>query len=224
MAENDSELITILVAEPDPLTHRGLRDELLEDGRFAVVDCVPGDVLQAAGREQPDVIVVDPSAGDSMDGALLTALRQAAPSSRIVILSRLCDPNAMQVAMAAGVRGYLLKGRTLKPEGALRAMQTIGLDGRYVFDPEVVDYLSTFAAAAPPAREAGDRLQSLTDREREILVLLGRDVTDQLIALSCEISEPTVRAHVRALRAKLGIDTRAGLGSFAQEQGLVGPE
>ena len=129
-----------------------------------------------------------------------------------------------QAALGAGIHGYLLKGPGPGEDRLRRAVETVALDGAGWFDPQVGDYLTELGRATPPVRQPDDRLALVTPREREILALLGQDVTDQQIASRCEISEPTVRAHVSALRARLGIDTRAGLGSFAQQQGLVRPE
>ena len=224
MAAAEPEQITILLAEPDQVRRQGMHGALSQDARFAVTECEPGDLLRVARELQPGVVLVDPSADGRIDVELLAALHRAAPASRVVVLTRLRDRESFQAALGAGIHGYLLKEPGPGVDRLRRAVESVALDGAGWFDPQVGDYLTELGRATPPARQAGDRLQSLTDREREILVLLGRDVTDQLIAGRCQIGEKTVRTHVGTLRARLHISTRSGLGSFAREQGLGEPE
>lgn len=216
--------ITVLLADPDQLVGAGLRATLSRDERFTIVGEVTSGIVPAVQELQPDVIVVDPLTDSSIDTEMLAALQRAAPASRIIVCTRLRSRDGFQSAVHAGVYGYVVSGPHLDLDRLRRTVEAVGLDGSRVFDPVVSGYLGEFAAGAPPVPEADERSASLTPRELQILALVGQDLSDQAIALRLGISDNTIRSHIRALRAKLGIETRSGLGAFAMEHGLTRPE
>src|SRR5690606_16451092 len=120
-------------------------------------------------------------------------------------------------ALAAGAIGFLLKDSP--PQLVLDAVRAAAA-GRGLIDPAVTPRLvARFAAVSP--RPAGPELERLTDREREVLLLVARGLTNAEIARTLWVEEGTVKTHVSRVLAKLGLRTRVQAVVYAYEHGLV---
>ncbi|NLT25807.1 MAG: response regulator transcription factor [Microbacteriaceae bacterium] len=203
-----SGLGALLAAEPD-LDVVGV----FADGRGAV-DFV---------AEHPvDVVLMD-LAMPGLDGVAATRLvREASPATAVVVLTTMPDDEHVERALRAGAIGYHLKSGST---GALVAAVREAHRGRRSYSPEVLDRLTErFVAAAEQQRPGGGvppELASLTPRELEVLVEVGRGRTNPEIAAALHLSPTSVKTYVTRILAKLGIANRVQLVVLAFRTGLV---
>jgi DNA-binding NarL/FixJ family response regulator len=193
-----------VIAEDAVLLREGLA-RLLDEGGFDVVDCVSDGeaLLRSVEKHQPDVCVVDIRMPPTFSDEGLRAahsLRETHPDVAVLILSQYVDTDYAFEILSGEVRGrgYLLKDRVMDLEAFADAIRRVG-EGGSVVDPEVVDALLGRRREANP-------LDSLTDREREVLALMAEGRSNQAIAERIHLSPKTVEAHVTAILAKLGLE------------------
>jgi DNA-binding NarL/FixJ family response regulator len=154
-----------------------------------------------------------------MDGILAT--REIAPLTRVLVLTTFDLDEYVYAALRAGASGFLLKD--VPPADLLSAIRAVA-GGDAVVAPRVTRRLiEAFTPHLPdPATgRSDDRLDRLTDREREVLVLVARGASNTEIAAALALSEATVKAHVGRLLAKLGVRDRVQLVVLAYETGVV---
>ena len=197
----------VALAEDSVLLREGVA-RLLEDAGFEIAwQAGDGDeVLRLVEADAPDVAILDirmpPTFSDEGLKAA-NALRESAPEVGVLILSQYVDSDyAFEILSGdARGRGYLLKDRVMDVESFTDAVRRIG-DGGSVVDPEVVDALLRRAREPSP-------LESLTDREREVLGLMAEGRSNQAIGDRLHLSSKTVEAHVTAILSKLGLEPAA---------------
>ena len=215
MAEATRE-IRILVVDDHPVVRQGLRAFLDTREDMAVVgEAGDGETAVAeAGRLRPDVILMD-LVMPGIDG--LTAIgriRAADPAVRILVLTSFSSADQVVPAVRAGAAGYLLKDAAPEEvESAVRAVHR----GEAHLDPQVTatvlaEVATPTAAAAGPDEAAVARL---TPREREVLALLARGLTNAQLARELVVSEKTVKTHVSSILAKLRLADRTQAALFA---------
>jgi DNA-binding NarL/FixJ family response regulator len=144
----------------------------------------------------------------------------AEPDVRVVVLTTFEEDDYIFEALSAGASGFLLK-RT-KPEELIAAIHTVA-DGDSLLSPSVTRRVIDRMATQPVAALSGARLDELTPREREVLELLGRGLSNREIAESFVIEESTVKTHVKRILMKLGLRDRVQAVIFAYETGLIRP-
>ena len=198
-------LATILSAEPDiVVAGEG------HDGEEAVA---------LFERERPDVLLMDiqmPGVGGLEAAERILA---AHPEARVVFLTTFSDDEYIVRALRLGAKGYLIKQEVATIAPALRSVTA----GQSVLGGEVLGRVDALMrGAVPPAPEPA-RLEALTEREREILVLVARGMTNDEIGAELFISPATVKTHLARVMAKLGAHDRAQLVVRAYEGGLVRP-
>jgi DNA-binding NarL/FixJ family response regulator len=173
----------------------------------------------AVATHAPDLVVLDLDEKEGFDLELLRALRTAAFSGDVVVLSDRGDGAGVLEAMRLGARGYLTKAEGLRNVG-----DTIKrvLAGEQVLDATLeqaaVMELGRFARQA---REGSEVDATLTHREREILALLSEGLTMQQIGRRLKISPRTVETHVAKLYRKLSVRTRVQAVARAASLGLI---
>jgi DNA-binding NarL/FixJ family response regulator len=213
--------IRVLIVDDDDLMRAGLRGVLSSDDAIEVVG-EAGDGRDAIYRTRllsPDVVLMDVRMPD-LDGIAATrALLAAFPDVRVVILTTFEQDDYIFGALNAGAAGFLLK-RTA-PEDLIAAVHTIAA-GESLLSPSVTSRVIGRMAQQPepdPAHKA--RLDELTQREREVLALMARGLSNGEIATELVIEESTVKTHVKRVLAKLDARDRVQAVIFAYQCGLV---
>jgi two-component system, NarL family, response regulator LiaR len=210
------EPIRVLVVDDHAVVREGLRTFLeLQDGIEVVGEAADGrDAVRTAAELRPDVVLMD-LVMPRLDGvAAMRELRRRLPSSRVIVLTSFAEDDRLLPAIQAGAAGYLLKD--VEPRELARAVRAAHA-GEALLDPAVAARLVD-AIAQPPGEAPPDRL---TARERQVLGLIGRGLSNKLIARELGISEKTVKTHVGHVLAKLGVTDRTQAALHAVRAGLV---
>jgi len=218
-------MIRVLVAD----------DQALVRGSFCLlVDTAPDlevvgeaatgrEAVEIAAREKPDVLLMDIRM-PGMDG--IEATRQITGSEptagvRVLILTTFDLDEYVYAALRAGASGFLLKDTP--PADLLAAIRVIA-DGDALLAPAITRRLiAEFARRPEPGQQPAVTLAGVTDREREVLTLIARGLSNAEIARALHVTVATAKTHVGRLLAKLGARDRAQLVMVAYETGLVQP-
>jgi DNA-binding NarL/FixJ family response regulator len=169
---------------------------------------------------RPDVMLMDIRM-PGLNGVEATSRIVGEPgnTTRVLVLTTFDLDEYVYSALKAGASGFLLKDSS--PEALTQAVRSVA-SGEACFAPSVVERLvATYMHAAEPADES--RLDTLTDRERDVLRLVGRGRTNTEIAGALFISETTVKTHLSRMFTKLGIHDRTQAVVAAYETGLIVP-
>ncbi|UJW79254.1 response regulator [Hydrogenophaga sp. SL48] len=228
MTQAPAPRIQLLLVDDHNLFRRGLRALLSQDERFEVV-CEAGDIGEAlrclAQAPRPDVILLDNHLPGVRGVDAIPALKDAAPGTRILMLTVSENENDLAAALRAGADGYLLK--TVESDHLGDTIVKV-LDGESVISPEMLTKLvSVFrarpaeSAPAPLEPVSGPSPDLLSPREREILLLIARGDSNKLIARALDIAETTVKIHVQHILRKLGLSSRVQAAVFATNHGMV---
>lgn len=212
--------LRVVVVDDHPLYREGLVIALSAmDGVEVVGEA--GDGAQAVDvvcRRLPDVVVMDLHMPVVNGIDATRQITSAHPRVAVLVLTMLEGDDSVFAAMRAGARGYLLKGAD-RAEIA-RALQGVA-HGEVVFSSGIAARVLAFFAAGPAATAAAlDPFPSLTGREREILDLVARGLTNAEIARRLVVSDKTVRNHVSNVFAKLQVAGRAEAVARARDAGL----
>ena len=168
------------------------------------------EAIEAIERLQPEVVVMDVRL-PGIDGvSSVKRIHQAAPNVQIVMFSAYGDKRLLSDAIAAGAKGYVMKGSP--PEDLLRAIKTVA-DGRPFVDPSLSPMLLMTDT------DPGDR--PLSEREREILQLLAEGYHTEEIARRIGLSAETVKADTKRVIERFQADTRTHAVAIALRQALI---
>ncbi len=184
------------------------------------------EAIELTDRLEPDVVLMDVRM-PGLDGVQATERIVASGSdSRIIILTTFDVDEYAYGALRAGASGFLLKDAP--PPDMLSAIRAVATGDAVVAPSVTRRLLSQFAQHLPDSRnrtfgDAEDRVESLTPRERELLVEVARGLSNAEIAKRLVLSEATVKTHIGRILAKLGLRDRVQIVVFAYETGLVRP-
>jgi DNA-binding NarL/FixJ family response regulator len=214
--------VRVLIVDDDDLMRAGLRSVLSSDEALRVVG-EAGDGRAAVQRTlelSPDVVLMDVRMPD-LDG--IAATREVlgiSPDVRVVILTTFEQDDYIFGALSAGASGFLLK-RT-RPEELIAAIHTIA-SGDSLLSPSVTRRVIDRMAGQPAAdTSVAQRLEELTPRERGVLELVARGLSNGEIAETLVIEESTVKTHIKRILTKLRARDRVQAVIFAYESGLAG--
>ena len=213
----------VLLADDQAMVRAGFRMILETQPDIDVVgEAANGEqAADSARRLRPDVVLMDIQMPDG-DG--LTATRRITeagePHSRVVILTTFERDEYVFEALQSGASGFLLKNAP--PEELLHAVRVVAA-GDALLAPSVTRTLIEQFARRPARPDAGARLDALTEREREVLVMLARGKSNAELAAELVVSEGTVKTHVSSVLGKLGVRDRVQAVVLAYESGLVAP-
>jgi DNA-binding NarL/FixJ family response regulator len=214
--------LTVLVADPGDISRNGLAMALADDPRFSVVGetAAVKNMFALARRRRPRVIVLDPDAGGRLDLRLIAGLARVLPESRICVHTAVAAPCAVHQAMQAGARSYLLKG-SLDGEPLRDLLFQIGRADLDILGPGIGQQFRALPPGAFTLRQPAPDAPRVTDRERELLVMVAEGAEDKEIAARFHVGHSTAENYVARLRAKLGARNRPHLAALAIRLGLV---
>jgi DNA-binding NarL/FixJ family response regulator len=216
-------MIRVLIADDQALVRAGFRVLVDSAPDLTVVgEAADGvEAVRLAIETKPDVVLMDIRM-PQMDG--LAATRELATvedGPRVIILTTFDIDEYVFEALRAGASGFLLKDT--EPDELLQAVRVVA-EGDALLSPRVTRRLiEEFATRPDPHRTPPHALDVLTEREREVLELVARGMSNTEIALELVISPATAKTHVSRVMMKLGARDRAQLVVIAYETGLVKP-
>jgi len=222
-AAGGNPLIRVLLVDDQPLVRAGLARILGPEPDLEIVgECTDGDEVEAAiAAHSPDVVLMDVRM-KRVDGAEATRrVRATDGAPPVLILTTFDDDQTVAAALAAGAAGFLLKDAP--GEDLIRATRTVAGGGAWL-DPGVAGrVLEAYRTTGLPRAQSTARLAELTERERDVLALIGRGASNTEIGSQLFISEGTVKSHVGHIFTKLELRDRAAAIVFAFDHGLVEP-
>jgi len=210
--------IRLLLVDDHPIVLDGIKSHLRAQPEFEIVGEASNgaDALQKCRSLLPDVVLMDITM-PQMNGLEATSqMRKLAPHAKILILTMHNSKEYIAQMIRAGARGYLLKGDS--PAELVRAIKAVHA-GEVFFAPSVsrviVDQL------VEGGGRVAEPVQSLTDREREVLSLISEGLLNKQIADKLGIGVRTIETHRERIMRKLDIHTVAGLTKYAIAQGMT---
>jgi DNA-binding NarL/FixJ family response regulator len=213
----------VLIADDDHLMRAGLIELLTADPDIEIAgEASTGrEAIEAARRLSPDVVLMDVRMPD-LDGIAATReLSRAVPESKVLILTTFEEDDYVFGALRAGASGFLLK-RT-RPEELIAAVHTIAA-GDSLLSPSVTRRVIDRMAQQPTPELADHaKLEGLTPRERQVLELIARGLSNREIAAALVVEESTIRTHVKRIFMKLDFRDRVQAVIFAYETGVNRP-
>jgi len=196
--------------------------EIVRDGIIHLLSAAAGlevvgeaataaEALRRIPAVRPDVAVLDARLPDGSGIDVCRDIRSTVPSVRCLILTSYDDDDAVFAAVMGGASGYLLK--EIRGTALVDAIREVAL-GRSLLDPKVTEQLLNRLRTS---EQSDPRVKAFTDRERDILLLIAEGLTNREIGQRLFLAEKTVKNHVSALLAKLGMQRRAQVAVYGAE-------
>ncbi|WBB71278.1 response regulator transcription factor [Micromonospora sp. WMMD1128] len=209
--------IRVVVVDDHPVFRLGM-SALLDtlDGIECVGEAADApDALTLVARVRPDVVLMDLHLGQGSGIEATRLLRRDHPAVRVLVVSMLNDDASLVAALRAGARGYVVKGASAADvERGIRGVA----GGDLILGAPLADRAGVLLGARSDAP-----FPQLTDREREVLDLLARGLSNALIAHRLGLSAKTVRNNVSAVLVKLHLGSRSEAIALARDHGLGAP-
>jgi DNA-binding NarL/FixJ family response regulator len=203
----------VLLVDDHPLVRRGLKSLLNAANDIEVVGAAADgeEAVAYAVEEQPDIVLMDVSMPGMSGLEAVRRLLKAAPSSRVVMLTSFSQHDVVMEAFDSGAVGFLLKDAD--PSELLNGIRAAAR-GESPVSPRAARELLEERTQRRP-------LDDLTQRERDVLTLVGRGMANKQIAWRLGISEKTVKAHLGSVFDRLGVQDRTQAALWAQKHGLT---
>jgi DNA-binding NarL/FixJ family response regulator len=215
-------MTSVVLADDQELVRSGLRALLEARGIEVLAEAANGrDAVAAAHDHRPDVLVMDIRM-PVMDGIAATReLAASGLSTRVLVLTTYDLDQYVYEALKAGAAGFMLKASP--PDRLAEAIELVAA-GEALLAPTLTRRLiAEYVRRPPPAAGVPEALRELTGREREVLVLVARGLTNEEITAELVVSLATVKTHVNRILGKLHLRSRAQAVVAAYESGLVRP-
>jgi DNA-binding NarL/FixJ family response regulator len=212
----------VVIADDQELVRSGLEMVLAARGCEIVGEAGDGrEAVEVVRRTRPHVVLMDIRM-PVMDGIAATAeVVATCPDSRVLMLTTYDLDQYVYAALRAGAAGFLLKATP--PDRLVAGIETVAA-GESLLAPSLTRRLiEQHVSGPPPVSDVPPALARLTDREREVLVLIARGHSNDEIAADLVVVPATVKTHVNRILTKLGLTTRVQAVVLAYESGLVRP-
>ena len=206
-------MIRVVIADDHGVVRGGLTQLLgtLDDVELVGTAANGSEAVAVCSAEQPDVVLMDLEMPE-MDGIEATRrIKEERPDVAVVILTSFSDRERILRALDAGAAGYLLKDA--ESDELARSIRAAAR-GDAPLDPKAARELLS-------ARAPGSALESLSPREREVLVMVAEGLPNKVIARRLSISEKTVKAHLTSVFRQIGVTDRTQAALWAQRHGLA---
>ena len=212
--------LTIMIVDDHVVIRSGLRMLIEHDQRMQVVAQAGNRVeaLERAATESPDVIILDLVLGDEDGLSFLPELCQASPSSRVLVLTGVQNPDAHRRAIRRGAMGIVLKEHAA--DQLLKAIMKVSEGEVWIERSMMGSMIQEFNKPAMVDPEVA-KIESLTDREREVIALVGEGLKNRQVGERLFISETTVTHHLSSVYLKLEVSDRLELIIYAFRHGLA---
>ena len=210
----------VLIADDDHLMRAGLAELLSGESEIEVIGqaSTGRDAVERARRLDPDVVLMDVQMPD-LDGIEATReLARVAPQARVLILTTFEQDDYVFGALRAGASGFLLKRS--RPEELIAAVHTVAAGDSLLSPPITRRVIARIAQQPAPELADQAKLEELTRRERAVLELVARGLSNGEIAAELVVESSTVRSHIRRILMKLNLRDRVQVVIFAYENGL----
>lgn len=208
----------VLLVDDHPMVREGLRSMLTDDAVDIVAEAgTAAEAIRLTAEAAPDVVLLDMELPD-LDGlSTLTRIKQASPSTAVLVVTMHDDPTLVRGAVKAGTAGYVLKGASRQELlAAVRAVR----NGGAVLDPALLRTLVDDPDARIPAPVA-PAVDSLTTIERDVLRFIASGLTNREIADRMRWSIATAKKYVQRVLAKLEVSDRTQAAVVAVRRGLL---
>ena len=212
--------IGVLIVDDHAVVRAGLRMLIDQDPDMKVksVAANRSEALAAAASDQPNIIILDIVLGDEDGLSLLPELKAVAPNSRVLVLTGLRSSESQRQAMRAGAMGIVLKEHAV--EVLIKAIKKVH-HGEVWLDRLTMGSVLQEMTEEKPADPDQEKIASLTEREREVVTLVGEGLKNKQIAAKLFISETTVTHHLSSVFSKLEVSDRLELIIYAFRHGLA---
>ncbi len=210
-------MIRVLLVDDQEVIREGMRSLIATDPELTVVgECTDGDeVVDQISRCSPDVVVMDIRMRRT-DGATATVAVRAIDGPPVLVLTTFDDDDTLATALRAGAAGFVLKAAP--GEDILRAISTVAAGDAWI-DPHVAGRVLAAYRGHTPIEPVD--VSMLTDRELDVLRVVGRGLNNREAAAELFVSEATVKTHLSRVLTKLGLRDRSAAIVFAHDNRLT---
>lgn len=212
--------ISVMIVDDHVVIRSGLRMLIEHDQQMRVVAMAGNqeEALERAATETPDVIVLDLLLGDEDALSFLPELCQASPKSRVLVLTGVQNPDAHRSAIRRGAMGIVLKEHAA--DQLLKAIQKVNKGEVWIERSMMGSMIQELSKPAMVDPELA-KIESLTEREREVISLVGEGLKNKQVGERLFISETTVTHHLSSVFSKLEVSDRLELIIYAFRHGLA---
>jgi DNA-binding NarL/FixJ family response regulator len=212
--------IRVILVDDHAVVRVGIRDVLERAGDISVIgEAEDGETARRLIREnQPNVLVLDIRLPTTSGIEVARWTQAAYPDVAVLIMSAYDDAPFLSAALQAGAKGYILK--TASPEVIVQAIRDVN-EGKLAFDNAMIQKVTGFITGES---DSSASLEVLTEREVEVLALVGKGFTNKAIGMQLGISGRTVQGHLARIFKKLQVNSRTEAVMRAVAFGLISPE
>jgi two-component system nitrate/nitrite response regulator NarL len=219
----DSNPVRIAILDNHALVRAGLRLLIDRHPSMKVVG-EAGDLntgLEIISALDPDIILFDLNVSEQPGSEVISEILKASQQSRLILVTGTVDPSINQQAVENGVTGVVLK--TQPPETLIKAIEKVNSGEVWLERSLIANVLSRLSRNSNPVitHTEAEGISVLSEREKEIVRLIGQGLKNKKISSMLCISETTVRHHLTSIYSKLGVTDRLELLVFAHRYGLV---
>ncbi|NMT62051.1 two-component system response regulator NarL [Marinobacter orientalis] len=210
---------SILLIDDHPLLRQGIKQliEMEDDMQVVGEASNAADGIRLAQQLEPDLVLMDLNMPEMNGIEALKKLREESISSRIIMFTVSDHEDDVVAALRAGADGYLLKD--MEPDDMIQQLHQAAV-GKMVISDRLTALLAQALRSQKPQQAARPDFDSLTPREKDILRLIAEGLSNKMIGRKLDISDGTVKVHVKHLLKKLSLRSRVEVAVWAVEEGL----